>query len=119
MGLRRVGTAFFAVGIVLAVLMGALADLFVNPVVIAFYWILIGFGLIAGFLNFAKEDTEDVLYTTAVILLACLAAGELSRIATPTFGLFVTNAAKGVIAFAFPIALVVGAKRVFDLGTGF
>ena len=119
MGLRRVGTAFYAVGIVLAVLLGASADLFINAAVIAFYWILVACGLIAGFLNFAKEDTEDILYTTAVVLLAALAAGELSRIATPAFGVFVTNAAKGVITFAFPVALVVGAKRVFDLGTGF
>lgn len=119
MGLRRVGTAFYAVGIVLAVLLGASEDLFINAAVIAFYWILVACGLIAGFLNFAKEDTEDILYTTAVVLLAALAAGELSRIATPAFGVFVTNAAKGVIAFAFPVALVVGAKRVFDLGTGF
>ena len=119
MGLRRVGTAFFAVGIVLAVVMGALADLFVTPVIVAFYWILVGFGLIAGFLNLAKEDAEDILYTTAVILLAALAAGELSRIAPDMFGAFIVNAAKGVIAFVFPTALVIGAKRVFDLGTGF
>ncbi len=119
MGLRRIGTAFYAVGIILAVVLGATSDFFINAAVVAFYWILVVFGLVAGFLNFAKEDTEDILYTTAVVLLAALAAGELSRIATPAFGIFITNAAKGVIAFAFPTALVVGAKRVFDLGTGF
>ncbi len=119
MGLRRVGTAFFSVGLVLAVILGALNDLFVPPVITAFFWVLFGFGLLAGFLNFAKEDTEDILYTAAVILLAAMAAGELARIAPDMFGTFVTGAAKGVIAFVFPTVLVVGAKRVFDLGTGF
>ncbi|MFA6889246.1 MAG: hypothetical protein WC254_07160 [Candidatus Woesearchaeota archaeon] len=119
MGLRRVGTAFFAVGIVLAIIMGAFADLFVTAVIIAFYWILFGFGLIAGFLNLAKEDAEDILYTAAVILLAAVAAGELSRVAPDVFGTFIVNGAKGIIAFVFPAALVIGAKRIFDLGTGF
>lgn len=119
MGVRRVGTAFFSIGLVLAVIMGALNDLFVMPVITAFFWVLFVFGLIAGFLNFAKEDTEDLLYTAAVILVAAMAAGELARVSPEMFGIFVAGAAKGVIAFVFPTAVVVGAKRVFDLGTGF
>ncbi len=119
MGIRRVGTAFFAVGIVLAVLLGALSDLFIVEVVTAFYWVLFVFGLIAGFLNLAKEDAEDMLYTAAVVLLACIAATELSRVSADLFGNYLVGAAKGVIAFVFPTVLVVGAKRVFDLGTGF
>lgn len=117
--MRRVGTAFFTVGLGLAVVMGALNDMFIMPVITAFFWVLFVFGLIAGFLNTAKEDTEDVLYTVAVLLLAAIAAGELSRVAPDLFGTFVIGAAKGVIAFVFPAALVVGAKRIFDLGTGF
>ena len=117
--MRRVGTAFFAVGLVLAVLLGALNDLFIMPVITAFFWSLFVFGLIAGFLNTAKEDAEDVLYTAAVVLLACIAAVELGRVAPDVFGKFVVDAAKGVIAFIFPAALVVGVKRIWDLGTGF
>ena len=119
MGVRRVGTAFFSIGLALAVIMGALNDLFVMPVITAFFWVLFVFGLVAGFLNFAKEDTEDVLYTAAVILLAGIAAGELARVSPDMFGTIVTGMAKGVIAFVFPAVLVVGAKRIFDLGSGF
>ncbi len=119
MGMRRVGTAFFTVGLVLAVLMGALSDLFIMPVITAFFWVLFVFGLIAGFLNTAKEDAEDVLYTAAVVLLACMAASELGRVSPDMFGNFVVGAAKGVIAFVFPAAFIVGAKRIWDLGTGF
>ncbi|MEK6921773.1 MAG: hypothetical protein AABX82_07840 [Nanoarchaeota archaeon] len=119
MGMRRVGTAFFAVGLGVAIVMGALSDLFIMTVITAFFWVLFGFGLIAGFLNTAKEDAEDILYTIGVLLLACIAASELSRIAPEMFGSFVAGAAKGVIAFVFPAAVVVGAKRIFDLGTGF
>jgi hypothetical protein len=117
--MRRVGTAFFAVGLGLAAVMGALSDLFIMTVIVAFFWVLFAFGLIAGFLNTAKEDAEDLLYTAAVLVLVCIAAGELSRVAPEMFGTFVVGAAKGVIAFVFPVVLVVGAKRVFDLGTGF
>lgn len=119
MGMRRVGTAFFAIGLVLAVVMGAFNDLFIMPVITAFFWVLFVFGLVAGFLNLAKEDAEDVLYTAAVVLLACMAASELSRVSPEMFGNFIVGAAKGVIAFIFPAALVVGAKRIWDLGTGF
>ena len=119
MGIRRVGTAFFVIGLILAVILGALNDLFVLPVITAFFWVLFGFGLLAGFLNTAKEDTEDILYTAAVLVLTALAAGELARIAPDVFGTFVTGAAKGMIAFVFPVAIVVGAKRIWDLGTGF
>lgn len=119
MGIRRVGTAFFAVGLGVAVVLGAVNDLFIMEVITAFFWVLFGFGLVTGFLNLAKEDAEDILYTSAVLLLGALAASELSRIAPEMFGSFVTGAAKGVIAFVFPAALVVGAKRVWDLGTGF
>ena len=117
--MRRVGTAFFTVGLVLAVLMGALSDLFIMPVITAFFWVLFVFGLIAGFLNTAKEDAEDILYTVAVLLLASLAVGELARVMPSGFGNFIVGAAKGVIAFIFPAAVVVGAKRIWDLGTGF
>ncbi len=119
MGMRRVGTAFFAVGLGLAVVMGALSDLFIISVIVAFFWALFAFGLIAGFLNTAKEDAEDILYTVGVLVLVSIAAGELSRIAPEMFGSFVAGAAKGVIAFVFPAGLVVGLKRVWDLGTGF
>ena len=123
MGIRRVGTAFFSIGLILAlvigVVFGGMMDLWENIAIIAMFWALFAFGLIAGFLNFAKEDTEDILYTVAILLLAALAAGELSRIASPGFGNIITGAAKGIIAFVFPVALVLGAKRVWDLGTGF
>ena len=119
MGMKRVGTAFFAVGMVIAVLLGATAYLFISQAIMAFFWLLVLLGLVTGFLNTGKEDAEDILYTGAVILLACIAAGELSRTATPVFGSFVTGAAKGIIAFVLPIVLVVGAKRVWDTGTGF
>lgn len=121
MGIRRIGTAFFAIGLVFAVILGALgdSDMFVLGAVVAFFWVLFCFGLIAGFLNLAKEDAEDILYTSAVLLLAAFAATELSRVAPGFFGAFVVGAAKGVIAFVFPAALVVGAKRIWDLGIGF
>ncbi len=123
MGIRRVGTAFFSICLILAlvigVVFGGMMDLWENIAIIAMFWALFAFGLIAGFLNFAKEDTEDILYTVAILLLAALAAGELSRIASLGFGNIITGAAKGIIAFVFPVALVLGAKRVWDLGTGF
>src|SRR3989338_8574062 len=118
MGMRRVGTAFFAVGLVLAVLIGVVFSGLMNAweeiAVIAVLWLLIVFGLVAGFLNTAKEDAEDILYTVAVLLLASLAVGELARVMPSGFGNFIVGAAKGVIAFIFPAAVVVGAKRIWD-----
>lgn len=119
MGIRRIGTAFFAIGLIFAVLLGVLggSDLFELWAVALFMWVLFAFGLIAGFLNLAKEDAEDILYTSAVLLLAAFAAIELSRV--DFFSPYILGAAKGVIAFVFPAALVIGAKRIWDLGIGF
>lgn len=119
MGIRRIGTAFFAIGLIFAVILGVLgsSDLFELWAVALFMWVLFAFGLITGFLNLAKEDAEDLLYTSAVLVLAAFAAIELSRI--DFFSIYVVGAAKGMLAFVFPAALVIGTKRIWDLGIGF
>jgi hypothetical protein len=119
MGMKRVATILYVVGLVLALLAGALADLFIQEVIVAFYVVVVLFGLVVGYLNAAKEETEDILYTTAVLALVALATGELARVAPDMFGDFVVGAGRGLIAYAFAVALVVGSKRVLDLGEGF
>jgi len=117
--MKQVGTVLYVVGLVLALLLGALADLFIQPVIVAFFSIALVFGLLVGFLTFAKEETEDVLYTTAAVALVALAATNLARVAPDMFGQYLVGAARGLIAYLFGVVLVVGAKRVYDLGVGF
>jgi hypothetical protein len=119
MGMKRIATVLFVVGLVLSVLLGALADLFIQAVIVSFYGISVLFGLVVGFMNSAKEETEEVLYTTAAIALVAIAGVELARVAPDMFGQFVVGAVRGVIAFLLPVALVVGSKRILDLGVGF
>ncbi len=119
MGLKRVGTVLYVVGLVLALLLGALADLFIESVIVAFFGFLVVWGLLVGFLNLAKEETEEILYTTAALALLALGATNLARVAPDLFGNFVLGAAKGALAYLFAAGLVVGAKRVWDLGVGF
>jgi hypothetical protein len=119
MGMKRVGTILFVVGLVLSLLLGALADLFILPVIVAFFVIIVLFGITVGLMSTGKEETEEVLYTVAVVALVAMAATSLSRVAPDVFGDFVVGAAHGIIAYVLPIALVVASKRMLDLGVGF
>lgn len=117
--MKRVATVLYVVGLVFAVLLGALADLFIEEVIVAFFGFLVVWGILIGFLNLAKEETEDVLYTTVAVAVLALGATNLARVAPDLFGNFVVGAAKGVLAYLFAVGLVIGAKRVWDLGVGF
>ncbi len=119
MGMKRAGTILLVIGLAFAILLGALADLFIQGVIVAFFAVLVVFGIIVGVLNSAKEETEEVLYTTAVLVLVAMATANLSRIAPDIFGGFIVGAGRGLIAYLLPVALIVGGKRIIDLGEGF
>jgi len=96
----------FLIGVILAVVFGALDN--VGGVL----WILVVIGLIVGFLNIAEEEASHFLMSGAVLIIASAlggGAGVMSSIG------IVANILDALLAIFVPAVIVVAVKNVFSV----
>lgn len=103
-----IGSWAFLIGIILAVLLGALGEL--KPIVIT---ILVVLGIIIGLLNISDEEVQPFLMAGAVLVIVASLGNEVMT-SVPILGR-ILNA---VLALFVPATMIVALKSVFSLAKG-
>ena len=103
--LGKVGSWAFLIGVVLAVVLGALGQM--NSTVL---WILALIGLVIGLLNIADEEATPFLMSGAVLIIAASLGAE----AIGAIGVFerILNA---LLVIFVPATIIVAIRNVFSL----
>jgi hypothetical protein len=103
MNRQMVGKWAFIIGLVLAVVVGYILQ--AEWVV----WVLAVLGVIVGFLNVTREDTERFLLAAIAFALSVTALSTV-----PVLGLSITNILGYVAAFVAGAMVVVALKALFQ-----
>jgi hypothetical protein len=103
MNRQMVGKWAFIIGLVLAVVVGYILQ--AEWVV----WVLAVLGVIVGFLNVTREDTERFLLAAIALALSVTALSTV-----PVLGLSITNILGYVAAFVAGAMVVVALKALFQ-----
>jgi hypothetical protein len=103
MNRQMVGKWAFIIGLVLAVVVGYILQ--AQWVV----WVLAVLGVIVGFLNVTREDTERFLLAAIALALSVTALSTV-----PVLGLSITNILGYVAAFVAGAMVVVALKALFQ-----
>ncbi len=102
----------FLIGVVLALILGALSNQFVDPAVAAMVGVLMVLGLVTGIFSMF-EETKGLMYTSLVIVLAAWIGGQ-AVLRVPLMGTYLTGALNYVVVFTIPVLLVLAVKRAFS-----
>jgi hypothetical protein len=111
MELKLVGKAAFIIGLVIAVIIGALG-------ISTEWWLLalVILGLIVGFLNITEKEVSNFLIAAIALILVGTIGGGLGTI--PTIGDYLAAIVSNIAVFVVPAALVVSLKTVWSLAKG-
>lgn len=100
-----VGSWAFLIGVILAIILGAL-----GPVAGAWLIVLVVIGLIVGLLNVADKEVQPFLMSGAVLIIAS-ALGQ-----NVTGGIAILdNVLQALLAIFVPATIIVAIKNVFSL----
>jgi hypothetical protein len=111
MELKLVGKAAFIIGLVIAVIIGALG-------ISTEWWLLalVILGLIVGFLNITEKEVSNFLIAAIALILVGTIGGGLGTI--PTIGDYLAAIVSNIAVLVVPAALVVSLKTVWSLAKG-
>ncbi len=102
---NMIGSWAFLVGIILAVILGLVAQ--VNkPLVI----ILVLLGIIVGLFNVAGKETTSFLVSGVVLIIAAAFSKDLFKVVE-----VLGNLVQSLLAFIVPATIIVAVKNVFSL----
>jgi len=100
-----IGSWAFLIGVVLAVILGAMGTLSSNTILT-----LIVIGLVVGFLNIADEEAMPFLMSGAVLIIA----GSLGKDVVSAVPIF-DSILQALLAIFVPATIIVAIKNVFGL----
>ena len=104
----------FTIGVVVALVLGLIANLVPPSVVPYLTSLLILAGIAVGFFNITPAETRDyVLYVTALVLVTSLSRGVLGQV--QGIGPYLESVLGSILAFILPSVLIVGLKAVMNL----
>lgn len=104
----------FTAGVVIALVLGLIAN-WVPPTTVPYLTsLLILAGIIVGFFNINPRETKDyILFTTALVIVVSLAGSNLSGL--QYVGKYLDNVLKHLLAFILPSVIIVGVKAIINL----
>lgn len=109
MTLIDVGKWAFVVGLMLAIISGSLAIPYLA-------YIMIGLGLLVGFLNIAKKEVQTYLVAVIALLVIGIAILITLQNLNPDFAEWIGKVLTNFIVFVSASGLVVAIKSVVTLG---
>jgi len=99
------GSWAFLIGVILAVVLGALGE--INTMVV---WVLVVLGIIVGLLNIQESEVEAFLMAGAVlVIVSALGSGAMSKVA------LLERVLNAMLVLFVPATIVVALKSVFSL----
>lgn len=112
---EKVGEYAFILGVVIAIVAGAVAGI-LDPVIAGYVTlVLVILGLIVGFLNIVdKQITEFLIAAIALIAIGTTSLLALDNLITG-LGTILTSILQNVATFVAPAALIVALKAVYNL----
>ena len=111
---KKIGEYSFVVGVIIAIVLGLIADRIGGSVGVALSSLLVLLGLIVGFLNVtSKESKEFVLLTVALVIVAGLAGSTLGAISG--IGKYIAGIFQQLMVFLKPAVVVVALKAIMAM----
>ena len=108
---KNIGSLFFLVGAVVAILGGLIYPGGLNVVLSS---VLIALGVIVGFLNITtKETTSFLLATVSLVIMAALGGAVLAQVAT--IGIYLEGILLSILTFVIPAGIIVALRVVYTL----
>ena len=104
--MERIGRWSFLAGVLLSILLG-----FVAIKTATVYLVLVGLGLVVGFLNITEKETVPFLVAAIALMMAGTARLEV----LPLVGELLQTIVRAINIFVAPAAIVVALKTVKDL----
>jgi len=112
---KRFGHYSFAIGIILAVILGlANSAQFASGTQTALTSLLIVLGIIVGALNITGKETREFLLTAAVLVIVASLSITLLR-SVAYVGYILADLFSGILAFTVPAVIVVCIKNIWRL----
>ena len=105
---KKVGEYSFVIGVIIAIVLGLIADRIGGSVGIALSSLLVLLGLIVGFLNVTSKEVTGFLLATVALMMV----GNVG-LSLPAVGSFVTSVVSAFISFTAGAAAVVAIKELF------
>lgn len=104
----------FTAGVVIALILGLVAN-WVSPTTVPYLTsLLILAGIIVGFFNIAPHETKDyILFTTALVIVVSLGGNNLGEL--QYLGKYLVTVLNHILAFVLPSVIIVGVKAVINL----
>jgi len=111
---KKIGEYSFVIGVIVAIVLGLIADRIGGSVGIALSSLLVLLGLIVGFLNVtSKESKEFILLTVALVIMAGLAGATLANI--EGIGKYIAGIFQQLMIFLAPASVVVALKAIMAM----
>lgn len=104
----------FTAGVVIALVLGLIANWVSATTVPYLTSLLILAGIIVGFFNITPNETKDyILFTTALVIVVALGGNNLGEL--QYVGKYLETILNHLLAFILPSVIIVGIKAVINL----
>ena len=113
---KKIGIWTYFVLTLLSLLAGSVSELFIEGAVIGIFSTILGFGVLAGFLNLSKSTIKEVSNLSLVLLLAGFLGTTLNNL--PMLGYFTGGFMNALVAFNLPVVVVTCLARLIKLSSG-
>jgi len=120
---ERLGNYSFAVGVVIALVLGLAASAFTASVQAVLTAILVLLGIVVGIVNITGEETKDFLFTATVLIIATalglsdVALRSVGAIGGVSIGTLLVGVFGKILIFTVPAVIIVALKHIWYLAS--
>lgn len=118
---EKIGNYSFAMGVLLAIVLGLISSGLSEAVRAAFVSLLIVLGIIVGMVNITSKETKEFLLSAIVLIIAAGVGGaqsvllSIGSVGNLNVGVILGSLFTHILLFTIPAVIVVAIKNIWGL----